>query len=170
MGVNFFGVVHGIHSFLPHLVAQREGHIVNTASMAGLLAGPWMAPYNASKHAVVAVSESIYHELATIGSPVGVSVLCPGYVRTRIAESDRNWQQKYGPPPDSEETSAKAIRDAARNAIETGLDPAIVAAAVRDAIVTNQFWILTHPEFSDRVLVRYGAAAEGRNPPDVTLA
>ena len=90
VGVDLFGVVHGIRSFVPHLIAQGEGHVVNTSSMSGLLIPPLMSAYAAAKHAVVALSESLYHELAMIGAPVGVSVLCPGMVRTRIVDSDRN--------------------------------------------------------------------------------
>jgi NAD(P)-dependent dehydrogenase (short-subunit alcohol dehydrogenase family) len=166
VGVNLFGLVHGIRSFVPHLIAQGEGHIVNTASVAGLLASPWTGPYNATKHAAVAVSESLYHELAAIGSPVGVSVLCPGMVRTRIHDAYRNWPAKYGPRPVVRDPPGMAEwRKAASAQVESGLDPAIIAAAARDAIVANRFWVLTHPEFSEAVLRRYGGVAEGRNPP-----
>ncbi len=90
LGVNLWGVIHGIRAFVPHLVAQDEGHVVNTASIAGFAYGPMMGPYNASKAAVVAISETLKAELAMQGSKVGVSVLCPGWVNTRIHESDRN--------------------------------------------------------------------------------
>ncbi len=165
LGVNLFGVVHGIRAFLPHLLAQDEGHIVNTASVAGLLAAPWIAPYNASKHAVVGVSESLYHELAALGSRVGVSVLCPGFVRTHISDADRNWPAALGPRPDDQERPGSGeIREAMRAAIESGTDPAVIAAAVRDAIVNGKFWILTHPEFGDAITARFGGAVSGRNP------
>ena len=165
VGVNLFGIVHGIRSFVPHLIAQGEGHVVNTASVAGLLAGPYGSPYNATKHAAVAVSESLYHELAAIGSPVGVSVLCPGFVRTRIHEADRNWPASYGPRPAVlERPGSDEARRTVRQAIESGLDPAIIAAAVRDAIIGDRFWILTHPQLNDRVLDRYRGAIEGHNP------
>jgi NAD(P)-dependent dehydrogenase (short-subunit alcohol dehydrogenase family) len=165
VGVNLFGVVHGLRSFMPHLIAQGEGHVVNTASIMGLLAPPLTGPYNATKHAVVAISESLYHELAAIGSPVGVSVLCPGQVRTKIHEAYRNWPARYGPWPEVEEPPVVAEwRQAMGAKIESGLDPAIIATAVRDAIVANQFWILTHPELNDAVLGRYSGVVEGRNP------
>ena len=90
LGVNLWGVINGIRSFVPLLVQQDAGHIVNTASVAGLVAGPFMGPYNASKHAVVALSETLLHELAIAAPHVHVSVLCPGWVNTRIGESDRN--------------------------------------------------------------------------------
>lgn len=171
VGVNLFGVVHGMRSFLPHLIEQGEGHVVNTASVAGLIAAGWLGPYSATKHAVVAVSESLYHELAASGSQVGVSVLCPGFVRTRIAESDRNWLARLGPEPAAaEQPGSEEVRQAVATAIESGLDPAVVATAVRDAIVSNQFWILTNPELSSAVLDRYAGAVEGRNPGAAALA
>lgn len=167
MGVNFFGVLHGVRSFLPHLLAQGEGHIVNTASVAGLLAAPWSSPYTVSKHAAVALSESLYHELSVAGSPVGVSVLCPGWVKTRIGESGRNWLGRYGPAPESGDAPRPGldqVRQATEAAIASGSDPAEIAAAVRDAVVDKRFWVLTHPEFGERVVRRYGRAAEGTNP------
>jgi len=165
VGVNLFGVVHGLRSFMPHLIAQGEGHVVNTASIAGLLVPPLMGPYSATKHAVVAMSECLYRELAATGSPVGVSVLCPGHVRTKIHDAYRNWPARYGPRPEVEDPPAIAQwRQEMAAKIESGLDPAIIATAVRDAIVGNQFWILTHPEHSDAVLGRYSGVVEGRNP------
>jgi NAD(P)-dependent dehydrogenase (short-subunit alcohol dehydrogenase family) len=165
MGVNLFGIVHGIRSFVPHLIAQGEGHVVNTASIAGLLVEPWGGPYSATKHAAVAVSETLYHELAATGSAVGVSVLCPGPVRSKIHESYRNWNARYGPRPVVQDSpDVAAWRQAKAVWVESGLDPAVVATAVRDAIVGNRFWILTHPEYSGAMLSRYGAAAKGSNP------
>lgn len=169
MGVNFFGVVHGIRAFLPHLIAQGEGHVVNTASVAGLVSGPWLGPYSASKHAVVAVSESLHHELATIGSPVGVSVLCPGFVRTRIADADRNRPARYSADV-QEQPGQQEIMDAARAATAAGTDPAAIATAVRDAIVAGRFWILTHADFGERIIARFSGAVAGRNPERTPLA
>jgi len=163
VGVNLFGIVHGIRSFVPHLIEQGEGHVVNTASVAGLLAGPGTSPYSATKHAAVAMSEALYHDLAAIGSPVGVSVLCPGFVSTRLYESDRNWPYgEQGSP--ATRPGAAAGRQALRQALESGLAPAMIAETVRDAIVGDQFWILTHPELNDPILGRYRAAVEGRQP------
>jgi NAD(P)-dependent dehydrogenase (short-subunit alcohol dehydrogenase family) len=165
MGVNVFGIAHGIRSFVPHLIAQREGHVVNTASMGGMLAGPWMGPYHASKYAAVAISESLHHELAAVGSPVRVSVLCPGTVRTRIHEAYRNWPARYGAWPVVHDSPDIARwRQAASARVEAGQDPAIIATAVRDAVVHEQFWILTHPEFSDALRDKYNGAVEGRDP------
>jgi NAD(P)-dependent dehydrogenase (short-subunit alcohol dehydrogenase family) len=165
VGVNLFGVVHGIRSFVPHLIAQGEGHVVNTASVAGLLGSPGLSAYCATKHAVVGLSESLAHDLAATGSPVGVSVLCPGFVRTRIAEADRNWPARYGPPPVmDDQPGADEMRQAIAGAIESGIDPAVVADAVRDAVVAGRFWILTHPEFNDAVAGRYREAVGGGHP------
>jgi NAD(P)-dependent dehydrogenase (short-subunit alcohol dehydrogenase family) len=165
VGVNLFGVVHGIRSFVPHLIEQGEGHVVNTASVAGLLASPGLGAYTATKHAVVGLSESLRHDLAAIGSPVGVSVLCPGFVRTRIAEADRNWPARLGPPPVADEQpGAEQKRQAVAGAIDSGLDPALIAEAVRDAVVAGRFWILTHPEFNDAVSARFAEAVVGHDP------
>jgi NAD(P)-dependent dehydrogenase (short-subunit alcohol dehydrogenase family) len=165
VGVNLFGIVHGIRSFVPHLITQGEGHIVNTASVGGLLAGPWMSPYHATKHAAVAISESLHHELAAMGSPVRVSVLCPGSVRTRIHQAYRNWPAAYGPWPAAQDPPGIAEwRRAASATVEAGLDPAIVATAVRDAIVGDRFWIFTHPEYGHAILAKYNGAIGGRNP------
>jgi NAD(P)-dependent dehydrogenase (short-subunit alcohol dehydrogenase family) len=165
VGVNLFGVVHGIRSFMPHLIEQGEGHVVNTASIGGLLSGPWMGPYHATKHAVVALSESLHHELAAIGSPVRVSVLCPGMVRTKIHEATRNWPDRYGPLPVVQDSPQVAQwRKAASSRVVAGQDPAIIAAAVRDAIVGERFWILTHPEFGGAIIANYTDAVEGREP------
>ena len=90
LGVNLWGVIHGVATFVPLLIEQGEGHVVNTASIAGLASAAFLGPYNATKHAVVAISETLFKDLQAVAAPVGVSVLCPGFVQTRIAESDRN--------------------------------------------------------------------------------
>ena len=165
VGVNLFGIVNGIRSFVPILIGQGEGHIVNTASISGLLAHPLTGPYDATKHAAVAISESLYHEFAAIGSPVGVSVLCPGVVRSNIHTAKRNWPARYGQWPAVEDPPQIAQwRLQAAALIEGGPDPAVIATAVRDAIVENKFWILTHPEFTSAIVNRYRWAAKGRNP------
>jgi NAD(P)-dependent dehydrogenase (short-subunit alcohol dehydrogenase family) len=170
VGVNLYGVVHGVRSFVPHLIAQGEGHVVNTASVAGLLGSPGLSAYCATKHAVVGLSETLAHDLAAVGSPVGVSVLCPGFVRTRIAEADRNWPARYGPPPvTGDQPGAEEMRQAIAGAIESGVDPAVIADAVRDAIVAGRFWILTHPEFNDAVVGRYRAAVGEGDPGSALL-
>jgi NAD(P)-dependent dehydrogenase (short-subunit alcohol dehydrogenase family) len=166
LGVNLWGVIHGIAAFVPGMVARGEGHVVNTASMAGLLASPGMAAYCASKHAVVAISESLYRDLELTGSQVGVSVLCPGFVNTRIADAARNWPARLGPPPAVDDTPiADLVRAALEARIAGGMPPAEVADKVFDAVVTRRFWVLPHAdEYAAHVRSRFANAVEGRNP------
>lgn len=121
LGVNLWGVIHGVRTFLPIMLAQgTEGHVVNTASLAGLVAGT-LGPYSVTKHAVVALSESLYYTLAGQGAKVGVSVLCPGYVVTRIAEAARNRPAGGSAGPPDPEAEARAA--AARRAVAAGTPP-----------------------------------------------
>src|ERR1022692_4959631 len=125
---------------------------------------PWPAPPSTAS-ARCMWSATTQGWLAALGSPVGVSVLCPGFVRTRIGAADRNWPASYGPlPPAQEPLGREDVRQAVSAAIENGLDPAVIADAVSAAIVDGRFWILTHPELNDAVLGRYSDAVQGRNP------
>jgi NAD(P)-dependent dehydrogenase (short-subunit alcohol dehydrogenase family) len=160
LGVNLWGVIHGLRSFVGRMVDQGEGHIVNTASLAGLVAAPGLAAYNATKHAVVGLSETLHHELATSRAKVRVSVLCPGFVQTRIHDSARNWPTRLGPAPQRSHDGG----DVVRQLVESGMDPSVVAEAVVDAIRSQRFWILTHEAASGRVLERFRGAVEGRDP------
>jgi len=141
LGVNMWGVIHGIRAFVPILMQQNEAHIVNTASIAGRAAGPFMGPYNASKHAVVALSETLYHEMAMMAPQVKVSVLCPGWVRTRIADSARN-----RPDDDGDDAVENPARLLLQSVIERGMPPEELAAIVLDAIRAERFWILPHDD------------------------
>ncbi len=164
LGVNLMGVVHGLHAFTPRIIASGGGHIVNTASMAGLTSTPGMSPYNASKHAVVTISESMALELAMTHPEVGISVLCPGWVRTRINESERN---RPGWTPPAEETEAGALnqmRQMVDNLIAEGLQPAVVANLVVEAIREQRFYVLTHPEWQGMVRDRVDRMLSGENP------
>lgn len=145
LGVNLWGVVHGIRAFVPRLVAQGEGHVVNTASIAGLISAPGMGPYCATKHAVVALSECLFHDLAiATGGKVKVSVLCPAWVNTRIAESDRN-RPADAPRRERERTEHEQRMDSlVHAAVANGIPPHVVADKVLRAIVEEKFWILTH--------------------------
>jgi NAD(P)-dependent dehydrogenase (short-subunit alcohol dehydrogenase family) len=145
IGVNLWGVIHGVRTFVPLLMQQPEAYIVNTASVAGLVAAPFMGPYNASKHAVVAISETLHHELAMSAPQVKVSVLCPGWVNTKIADSARNRPEHLseGAAPDAD---AAALL---RGFLEQGMAPDEVAAKVLDAMREERFWILTHDEEGD---------------------
>jgi NAD(P)-dependent dehydrogenase (short-subunit alcohol dehydrogenase family) len=162
MGVNFWGVVHGVRAFLPLLVAQGEGHIVNTASIAGLYPG-FGASYDASKHAVVAITEDLYLNMQQAGLPIGVSVLCPGWVRTNILDADRNWPDALGeePPP---QLGADIVIGHVRRVIDEGTPPAVVADLVGDAVEADRFWVLPHPEFVDVAVERWHDIAEHVNP------
>jgi NAD(P)-dependent dehydrogenase (short-subunit alcohol dehydrogenase family) len=160
LGVNLWGVIHGVRTFLPLLQDQGEGHIVNTASVAGLFSAPYMGPYNVSKYGVVALSETLFNELAIAQSNVGVSVLCPSWVKTRIAESGRN---RPGGPGDPEE--AAAITEVINDFISTGIDPADVADRVAEAVKVRRFWILTHDDTRAAVSARTTSILEDGAPP-----
>ncbi|MDE3064131.1 MAG: SDR family NAD(P)-dependent oxidoreductase [Acidobacteriota bacterium] len=142
LGVNLDGVVNGINAFVPHFLDQDEGHVGSTASLAGLGGVPYMGPYCASKFAVVGISESLFHELALRGSRVGVSVLCPGFVRTRIHESARNAPEDLKALGEDPELARFA--DVIAEVVNAGLDPSEVALAVESAVRENRFWILPH--------------------------
>jgi NAD(P)-dependent dehydrogenase (short-subunit alcohol dehydrogenase family) len=162
MGVNFWGVVHGVRAFLPLLAAQSEGHIVNTASMAGLLPG-FGPSYDASKHAVVAITDDLYGMLQQAGLPVGVSVLCPGWVRTQIMNADRNWPGHLGAQPERNPTGEVVVKHAER-AISEGTPPTVIADLVADAIEESRFWIIPHDDFLELAVRRWHAIAERANP------
>ena len=157
LDVNLMGVLHGIRTFLPHIRAHGEGgHIVNTASMAGMINGMGFSPYSASKFAVVSMSEGLAAQLKPLG--IGVSVLCPGFVRTGIGESGRNRPQRYGPTPtlDPASPAAAFVAEIARR-LQTGLDPAAVAARVLAAIGNDELYVFTHPEMRGEVDQRFAA-------------
>jgi NAD(P)-dependent dehydrogenase (short-subunit alcohol dehydrogenase family) len=151
LDVNLMGVVHGLRAFLPHIRAHGEGgHIVNTASMAGVLSdgGMGLSPYTASKYAVVAISEGLRAELAPHG--IGVTVLCPGFVRTRIAEAWRNRPARYGAHVASPRGAAVA------ELVRTGMDPHAVAERVLAAIRDDELYVFTHAEYRQAVEARFG--------------
>ena len=157
LDVNLMGVLHGIHAFLPHIRAHGEGgHIVNTASMAGLLSDLGFSPYAASKFAVVGLSEGLAKQLKPLG--IGVTVLCPGFVRTRISESGRNRPERYGPArtPDPASPAGLLAAYLAEQA-KAGLEPSDVAAQVLDAIRDDELYVFTHPEMRDEVEERFAA-------------
>jgi NAD(P)-dependent dehydrogenase (short-subunit alcohol dehydrogenase family) len=168
LGVNLWGVIHGVHAFVPIMLAQgNEGHIVNTASVAGLTSGPMMAPYSVSKHGVVTLSEALYHELAMAGGKIKVSVLCPGAVNTRIADAGRNRPAEVAAgepaaPPDA--AIAAQVDSRIRQMLAAGMDPAEVGRKVFEAVRDERFYILTHPEYTDAVRTRMEDIIEGRAP------
>lgn len=168
LGANLWGVIHGIRAFVPLLVAQGEGHVVNTASMAGLVSTPFMGPYNATKHAVVTISETLAKDLRAVGSPVGVSVLCPGFVRTAIDRSDRNRPAWAPAPVDS--PSYEPMQQAIHQLVAGGIDPVGVADSVVEAVQEDIFYILTHDETAPAVAARMRDILEGRPPSDTVIA
>ena len=166
LGVNLWGVVHGIATFVPVLIEQGEGHVVNTASIAGLTTAPFLGPYNATKQAVVAMSETLYKDLQAAGvTGIGVSVLCPGFVQTRIAESDRN---RPAWAPEREVEGATELRAAIQTLVDSGIPAEQVGRQVLDAVRTDTFYILTHPELDDAVATRFKDISL-RRPPSATI-
>ena len=156
IGVDLWGVINGVRSFLPLMLDQGEpGHIVNTASIAGLVPSPGIAPYNVSKAGVVALSETLDMELREAGAPIGVSVLCPGVVPTQIAASGRNRPGGATGPLDIPTQDALP---------PTALTPAQIADAVLDAVHADQFWIITHDGSAD-VITRRAAGMTGGGRP-----
>lgn len=164
-GVNLWGVIHGIRTFVPIMLKQdTEGHIVNTASMAGLLSAPFMSVYDATKFAVMTISESLHFELAMQHAKVKVSVLCPGFVNTNIATSDRNRPAQLQPGEQQFSETEMAFASMMFAGIAAGTPPAEVAEKVFTAIQNEQFYIFSHPEFLTAVRTRMEAILEQRNP------
>jgi len=165
LGVNLWGVINGVRAFAPLLLAQDEGHIVNTASVAGLINPPGSAMYNVTKHAVVALTETLFHDLAGRKSKVCCSVLCPAYVPTGIADSERSRPaalanagvRKTAQQLAREEMLKKAVRSGRLSADDIG---AAVLAAVRE----DRFYILTHPRIKGAIQARMEDILEGRPP------
>lgn len=165
MGVNLWGVIHGIRAFTPLLIAQGEGHVVNTASMAGFSSPPMLSIYNVTKHAVVTLSETMFAELAMEPTEVGVSVLCPGWVNTRINEAARNRPGAVDAPEEEEEDANRAgMRTMMAAVLASGLAPSAVADQVLGAILTGRFYILTHPEWNPMISRRVEQIVSGENP------
>jgi NAD(P)-dependent dehydrogenase (short-subunit alcohol dehydrogenase family) len=144
LAVNLWGVIHGIRSFVPIMLEREvEGHVVNTSSQCGLMCGPYSAAYTASKHAVVALSECLYHELSLSGSKVGVSVLLPTGVNTEIMASERNRPDRFRPGDAANSEIADIVAAAAADQFKRGMAPGAVAEQVVDAIREERFYIFT---------------------------
>ncbi len=167
LGVNLWGVIHGIRVFVPIMLGQdTECHIVNTASLAGLTSIPLHGVYQVTKHGVVTLSETLHHELAASGAKVKVSVLCPGWVNTRIADSERNRPPELQNEPSEapRRPEEEAFDKVARQLLAAGLPPDQVADDVLNAIRDEKLYILTHPEANDFVRTRMEDILGGRNP------
>ena len=162
LNVNFFGVLHGVQAFVPRMLeANEEAHIVNTASLAGLTTRPLMSAYNVSKHAVVALSECLYAELQLTTDKVHVSVLCPAFSKTRLAESARNKPQGVEADP----SASFGFYDAMKQVVEEGTPPEEIVSAMVQAVRANQFWILTHKHLDSSIRDRFEAMLSRTNPP-----
>ncbi|QXZ11027.1 SDR family oxidoreductase [Comamonas sp. Y33R10-2] len=171
LGVNVWGVIHGVRLFTPMMLEAAkadpayEGHIVNTASMAGLLAPPNMGIYNVSKHAVVALTETLYQDLALVSDQISASLLCPFFVPTGIGHSERNRPQ--GLEAQALTASQKIGQAMTDKAVGSGkVTAAEVAQKVFDAVATGQFYIYSHPQALSSVQVRMEDVVQGRNPTD----
>jgi NAD(P)-dependent dehydrogenase (short-subunit alcohol dehydrogenase family) len=171
IGVNLMGVAHGVRVFTPMMLEAAksdptyQGHIVNTASMAGLLNTPNMGIYNASKHAVVSLSETLYQDLALVTDQISASVLCPFFVPTGISQSQRNRPSDAAPEqPTPSQLIGQAMID---KAVDSGkVSAAEVAQKVFDAVAANQFYIYSHPQVLGGVQTRLEDIMLGRNPSD----
>jgi NAD(P)-dependent dehydrogenase (short-subunit alcohol dehydrogenase family) len=164
LGVNLWGVLHGIRVFVPIMLKQgTEGHVVNTASMLGLVSGPLMSVYSVSKHAIVTLSEAMHHELILSGAKVRVSVLCPGWVNTQLIESDRN-RPAEAPAPETPDPPTEAFKNTVRGLLATGLSAEQVADHVINAIRDEKLYILTHPDMKEAIRTRMETILEERNP------
>jgi NAD(P)-dependent dehydrogenase (short-subunit alcohol dehydrogenase family) len=169
LGVNLMGVVHGVRLFTPMMLAAAQadsrwrGHIVNTASMAGLLSPPNMGVYNVSKHAVVALTETLYHDLSLVSDQIGVSVLCPYFVPTGISQSHRNRPAGSSRPTTSQRVGQVMMDKAVQSGKVTAAE---VAASTFAAIEGGQFYVYSHPQALRTVQARMEDIVHARNPGD----
>ncbi|MBA2325710.1 MAG: SDR family NAD(P)-dependent oxidoreductase [Actinobacteria bacterium] len=164
MGVNFWGMLHGIRSFVPRMLAGgEEGHVVNTSSLAGLISIGYSGPYVASKFAALALTECLAHDLANQSAPIGVSVLTPGLVDTQIANATRNRPDE--PPSEAQAPDAHFVAGALRDlTANQGMPPDEVAGIVFDAVRANRFFISTHDTSKELLRERFDAVLEGELP------
>lgn len=170
LGVNLWGVIHGVSAFLPHLLSHGDGHVVNTASIAGLVSFPDMAPYNVSKYGVIALTETMHQELLASDSTVGVTALCPGFVNTRIIESERNRPETLLAPDltadnPAAEAERLALREVALETFKTQLSPVVVADKVVTAILAQRLYCFTDEVFRPLLRDRATAVTAGENLP-----
>ena len=166
LGVNLWGVIHGVRVFTPLLLAQGgEAHIINTASVSGLISPPGSAMYNVTKHAVVTLTETLYHDLALRQARIGCSVLCPAYVPTGIVDSERNRPALLQNPARGKSAEQQAREAMLRKAVTSGkLSAADVAEKVYEAVREERFYILTHPKIKPSIQWRMEDILQERNP------
>jgi NAD(P)-dependent dehydrogenase (short-subunit alcohol dehydrogenase family) len=170
LGVNLWGVIYGIHYFVPSMLAQNtECHIVNTASSAGLIASSGLGIYKVTKHGVVTLSETLALELAAQGARIKASVLCPGWVNTRIMDAERNRPPALQNAPANQQVSPEieAVIQAFRQVVQAGMPPSQVADIVFDAIRQEKFYIFTTPTTNQLVQLRMEDILQERMPTDI---
>ncbi len=174
LGVNIWGLIHGIRTFVPLMLEQEaESHIVNTASASGLICVPQFGIYQTTKHAVVAISETLYHELTLMQAPVKVSVLCPGAVKTEFLDGEHRHR-----PQDLQNTTDEIENNPInpqfdqilRQGVENGMEATAVAEHMFEALKTNQFYIFTHPELQFAIQLRFDDILQARNPSNAVSA
>ena len=167
LDVNLWGVIHGVRAFVPRMIDQGEPcHVVNTASMAALTTMPFAGVYHMTKHAVLAFSESLYHELALTAPQVGVSVLCPELIKTGIANCDRNRPAQYSGEGDIVESDARTmVHDSIASGVSGGLPAREMAERVFQAVKDNRFYILSNDGWMESARTRIEDILQGRNPP-----
>ncbi|MEZ7964512.1 MAG: SDR family NAD(P)-dependent oxidoreductase [Pseudomonadales bacterium] len=166
IGVNLLSVVHGLRLFVPIMLEQNKpGHIVNTASVAGLMGGVTNAPYSVTKHGVVALTEHLYRDLLGTNAQIGCSVLCPGIIRTNIGSSARNRPEDLqNAAPLALTPQQEALRAQFAAIMAEGMLPSDVAETVFKGIRNNQLYIQTHDQFNERILSRADDITQGKNP------
>ncbi|MGE5702345.1 MAG: SDR family NAD(P)-dependent oxidoreductase [Clostridia bacterium] len=167
LNVNLWGAIHATRVFVPIMLEQQDDcHIVNTASRAGLESGPGNGIYRVSKHALVSLSETLYHELKMIQARIGVSIICPGFVRTQICDAGRNRPTEFSKPGDIVEPSPqqKAIAQFIRAGVEQGMLPDEIAALTFEAIENDQFYIIPDPDYKQLVQQRMENILNKQNP------
>jgi NAD(P)-dependent dehydrogenase (short-subunit alcohol dehydrogenase family) len=172
LDVNLKSVLYGIRAFVPHMLEHGEpAHVVNTASLAGLICGGDSPAYSVTKHGVVALSENLYLQLSRTGKPVSASVLCPAWVNTQIADSERNRpadrRTAGGAGEPARDPAAQAMEEWVRQQLREGLDPRNVGETVLQAIRDDRFYILTHPDWSSLIETRFQNILSGKNPQTV---
>jgi NAD(P)-dependent dehydrogenase (short-subunit alcohol dehydrogenase family) len=166
LGVNLWGIIHGVRAFVPHLVSHGDGHVVVTASIAGLTSYPWMGPYTTSKHAAVAIAETLFAELREAGSTVGVTCLCPGIVRTRLPDSARNRPAGLRNPqgPSTFTGEQLAVKQFADEVHAQAMGPAEVAQLVHEAILARRFWVFTDEVYTPEIQARLDGIRNRTDP------
>ncbi len=166
LGVNLWGVIHGVATFVPVMKAQgTPGHVVNVSSVAGLMSGlPFIGPYAVSKVGVVSISETLRQELGFTGEPIGVSVVCPGSTNTRVAESDRNRPATIAPEARTEAGEGMRVAVADTLTAPTGFEPSVVADEVVDAVLTGRFWVIPSTDMVDGYRARFAEILDNCPP------